>query len=183
MQEKLKYRLIGLFVIVLSAGILFPLFFNGDGYRERHLESAIPEVPLLPEVVAIEPQSITLPDTSEVAAPEEPRPVVKKSAELVKKIERKKPVINVDEDKPVLDKQGVPVAWTLQLATFSDEGNANELRTQLIGAGHKVYTRQNGTLVKVYVGPDFQRSNLESLKTRLKKDLNLDGIIVRFSTR
>lgn len=183
MQEKLKYRLIGLVVLVMSAGILFPLFFNGDGYRERHLESAIPEMPPLPEVVNIEPQSKTLPDTSRVAEPEPPAPAPKKSSELVKKIEAKKPVINVEKEKPTLDKQGVPVAWTLQLATFSDEGNAKELRNQLIDAGHKVYTRKNGKLVKVYVGPDFQRSKLEALKSKLKKDLNLDGIIVRFSTR
>ena len=187
MQEKMKYRLIGLGVVFLSAGILFPLLFNGDGYHERHLTSAIPEAPALPEVVTIEPQLTTLPDTSEVAPvievvePEpEPEPV---TVEITKKIEAVKPEIRIDKEKPVLDKQGVPVAWTLQLATFSDEGNAKELRTQLIQDGHKVYTRKNGNLVKVYVGPDFQRSKLESLKAKLKKDLNLDGIIVRFSTR
>ncbi|MGB0467799.1 MAG: SPOR domain-containing protein [Pontibacterium sp.] len=183
MQEALKYRLTGLAVIVLSSGILFPLLFSGDGYRERHPETAIPTMPDLPEVVSIVPETPVLPDTSKVAQPEQAPPGVKKSEVLVKKIEAKKPVISVDKEKPVLDKQGVPVAWTLQLGTFSDEGNVKELRTALVGAGHKVYIRKNGKLVKVYVGPDFQRSNLESLKLKLKKELKLDGIIVRFSTR
>ncbi len=184
MQEKLKYRLVGLSVIVLSAGILFPLFFNGDGYKSRHLESAIPEMPALPEVVSITPKTVVLPDTSEVAEPEKPAvATVKKSEVLVAKIEQQKPAINIEKDKPTLDKQGVPVAWTLQLATFNDEGNAKKLRTRLIDAGHKVYTRKNGKLVKVYVGPDFQKTKLQSLKVKLKKEFNLDGIIVRFSTR
>lgn len=183
MQDKLKHRLVGLFVIVLSAGILFPLFFDGEGYRERHLQTAIPPMPALPEVVSITPKTQPLPDTSAVAPPEQPAPDLPKSETLVKKVEPLQPVISTAEEKPVLDKEGVPVAWTLQLATFSDEDNAKELRNTLIDAGHKVYTRKNGDLVKVYIGPDFQRTNLEQLRQRLKKEFNLEGIIVRFSTR
>lgn len=187
MPEKVKYRLVGLAVIVISAAIIFPIFFDGAGYKERQLRSEIPPGPEQPEIVHIEPVSKPLPDTSvpaepmaPVAIPEPPKPV-KEAVAKVK--EKEKITLEVREDQPVLDQQGVPVAWTLQLASFKDEANAKGLRKQLIGEGHKVFTRKQGDLVKVYVGPEFQKSRLEALQVKLKTDFGLNGIIVRFTTQ
>ena len=55
MQQKIKYRLIGLAVILVSAAIVFPVFFDGAGYKERHLKSEIPDAPDRPEIVRITP--------------------------------------------------------------------------------------------------------------------------------
>ena len=183
MQQSLKHRLIGLAVILIAAGVVLPLLFDGQGYRERHLVSAIPETPDLPAIVEISPDSVPVQGDVEPAKPLPPVKVEKRPAKVEKAVAARKPAESVVKDKPVLDQQGVPVAWTLQLATFSDEANAKGLRSQLVKAGHKVYTRKQGKLVKVYVGPDLQRSKLEKLKRRLEKDFGLDGIIVRFSTQ
>lgn len=183
MEQSLKYRLAGLAIIVLAAGVILPLIFDGEGYKERHLASAIPDAPGLPEVVKIEPVTVPAQAPETLAAPVKPVVVEKRPAKVEKAIIAHAPEESVDADAPVLDQQGVPVAWTLQLATFSDEANAKGLRSQLVKAGHKVYTRKQGTLVKVFVGPDLQRSKLEKLKRRLEKDFGLDGIIVRFSTQ
>jgi DedD protein len=187
MQQKVKYRLVGLAVIVVSAAIIFPVFFDGAGYKERHLQSAIPEGPERPEIVRIAPQNKPLPDTSQPAEPSAPVALPKAPANVKKSIEKtvadNKIDLGVEKDQPVLDQQGVPVAWTLQLASFKSEDNAKSLRKQLIDSGYKVFTRKQGELVKVYVGPEFQKSRLETLQLKLKDDFGLSGIIVRFTTQ
>lgn len=183
MPERLKLRLIGLVAIILSAGILFPLFFDGAGYRERHLSNDIPSEPDAPVVISVTPVKPALPDTSELA---EPAPAVErpaKPAPVQAQLDKQAAKLAIEPDTPTLDQEGVPVAWTLQLASFKDETNARALRKQLINAGHKVYTRKQADLIKVYVGPDLQRSNLERLKQELKEKMALDGIIVRFTTQ
>ncbi|WP_420554144.1 SPOR domain-containing protein [Neptuniibacter marinus] len=187
MQQKIKYRLTGLAVILVSAVIVFPIFFDGAGYQERHLTSEIPEAPERPEIVRIQPQNQALPDTSLAAEPMSPVPLPKAPENVQKVIDKEaadhKIDIDIHKEQPVLDQQGVPVAWTLQLASFKDEANAKGLRKQLIAEGHKVFTRKQGDLVKVYVGPEFQKSRLETLKLKLKTDFGLNGIIVRFTTQ
>ncbi|MFW1676315.1 SPOR domain-containing protein [Pontibacter sp. JAM-7] len=185
MQQQIKYRLVGFAVILVSSAILFPLLFSGAGYEERHLVSQIPEAPQRPEVFKIEPQSKALPDTTEpgaantaVGLPQVPEHVAKALTDA-----KQQPELDLRDDQPVLDQQGVPVSWTLQLASFKDESNARSLRRQLINEGYKVFTRKQGELVKVYVGPEMQRSRLEGLKAQLQKDMGLDGIIVRFTTQ
>ncbi|MBT3146139.1 SPOR domain-containing protein [Neptunomonas phycophila] len=187
-----KKRIVGLLVVGLAAIAILPWLLTGEGYKERHLSSRIPVAPQMPEMVDIEPQSKPLQDTMEVAPVMEIKPPVvvqvdaqtapADSDETVAE-EAKKPVVGTNEPAPQLDEQNVPVAWTLQLASFKDEANARALRKQLVGAGHKVYTRRQAELYKVYVGPDLKRDRLEALKETLKNDFALDGIIIRFTTQ
>lgn len=187
MQQKVKYRLVGLAVIIISAAIIFPVFFDGAGYQERHLVSAIPEAPAQPDIVRITPKNKPLPDTSKPAEPlpptSLPEPPVEVKPAIKETVAKEKITLDVRKEQPVLDRDGVPVAWTLQLASFKDEANAKDLRKQLISAGHKVFTRKQGELIKVFVGPELQRSRLEDLRTNLKNDFGLNGIIVRFTTQ
>lgn len=197
MADHVKLRLIGLAAVLLSAAVLFPLFFDGAGYQERHLTSAIPDAPDSPVIVNVKPAQPAIAPTIEVAPAEPVKARPGMTLVMAEKIRRAReageplPVaaqravesLNVTEEAPTLDQQGVPVAWTLQLASFKDETNARGLRKKLIKAGHKVYTRKQQGLVKVYVGPDLQRGNLERLKLSLKSTMGMDGIIVRFTTR
>lgn len=185
MNDGLRKRLVGAAAVVVAALVIFPLLFNGQGYRERHLKSQIPPEPAaVPEVVHVEPQMPKLPDTEAVAPPQKPRPVEPAPKPVIApEVKDSAPDLAVQQDTPVLDDQNVPVAWTLQLASFRDEANARSLRKKLVAAGHKVYTRKIGELVKVFVGPDIQRSKLEALQNELKSDFGLNGIIVRFTTQ
>lgn len=182
-NDGFKQRLLGAAILILAAVILIPVFFDGAGYKERHLESTIPVPPVEPQLVEIKPEKQPLPDTSAPAEPAAPVTVVEMPAEMAKVVEQHKPQIDQRSDPPALDKQGVPVAWSLQLASFKDEDNAKGLRRKLIEAGYKVYTRKNGDLIKVFVGPDMQKTKLEKLQASIQKEFGLDGIIVRFTTR
>lgn len=88
----------------------------------------------------------------------------------------------LEKEVPVLDQQGVPVAWTLQLAAFKERSNAERLRDRLIKAGYSAYIREKNALSRVYVGPEVQRTELEMLKSKLARELKLDGLILRFTT-
>lgn len=85
--------------------------------------------------------------------------------------------------EPQLDADQLPAAWALQLASFRQEANARELRTRLINSGYRVYIRHGDDVVRVFVGPEMDRSRLESLKGRLKDEYGLEGMIVRFTTQ
>ncbi len=184
MNDGFRQRLVGGVAVVVAALVFFPLLLDGDGYRERHLQSNIPPGPEMPEIVTIEPQMPALPDTQEIAPELEPREIEPMpEAVLLPQAGESAPDMALGTDTPVLDVQNVPVAWTLQLASFKDEANAKSLRKKLVNSGHKVYTRRIGDLVKVYVGPDIQRTKLEALQAELKKDFDLNGIIVRFTTQ
>lgn len=183
MKEQHKKQLIGLAAVLVSALVLFPLLLDGTGYRERHLQERIPPAPELPPLVEIEPQSKQLPDTVEPAPPVQPAVVAVPAPPLKEAVVAARPLIDATQDTPTLDEEQVPVAWTLQLASFRDEANARSLRSELVDAGYKVYIRNGPDLVRVFVGPDMQRSRLESLQARLKKDYALDGMIVRFTTQ
>ena len=183
MNDGFKQRLAGASILILAAVILVPLFFDGAGYRERQLESAIPPPPVEPELVTITQQNKQLPDTTVAAEPAEPVTIAVMPQKVAEEVAKQKPVIKLHDDPPALDQQGVPVAWSLQLASFKDEDNAKGLRRKLIKAGYKVYIRKTGDLVKVFVGPDVQKSRLTELQQNIQKEFDLDGIIVRFTTR
>lgn len=160
MNQLVKKQIVGALALIFIVIVFLPLFFTGDGYKERHLASAIPPKPKTQTFANIEPVLKPLKDTSALA-----------------------PVTNTAIKETVFDAEGVPVAWTLQLASFRDEANARALRKQLIKAGHKVYTRASGDIVKVFVGPELEKKRLELLKAGLKKEFGLDGLLVRFTTQ
>ncbi len=183
MTEQQKKRLVGAAAVIVSAVILFPLLLDGSGYRERHLQERIPPAPAMPDPVDIQASNPALPDTAEPADPAAPAVVKVPSPVLRPAIARVQPVIDAGADTPSLDEQQVPVAWTLQLASFRDEANARSLRKELVEGGYKVYIRHGPDMVRVFVGPDLQRSRLEQLQARLKRDYSLEGMIVRFTTQ
>ncbi len=183
MNDGFKQRLVGAAILILAAVILIPVFFDGAGYRERQLESAIPPPPFEPELVTITQDAKQLPDKAVPAQPAEPVTVAIVPQKLAEEVAKQKPVIKLHDDPPALDQQGVPVAWSLQLASFKDEDNAKGLRRKLIKAGYKVYIRKTGDMLRVFVGPDIQKTRLSELQQSIQKEFGLDGIIVRFTTR
>ncbi|MDD7805317.1 MAG: SPOR domain-containing protein, partial [Endozoicomonas sp. (ex Botrylloides leachii)] len=89
--------------------------------------------------------------------------------------------------EPGIDPSGSLKAWTLQLATFSEESNAIKLQNALRSKGHTAYIRKtvrtNGrALFRVFVGPEVRTEELDTLKARLEKEMGLSGMVVRFKS-
>lgn len=191
MSSLLKARILG-FLVLLSLAIIFlPWVFDGTGVNERkQMDMSIPPAPDMPEIVVNQPTRAQLdkplsepaPIKPETARLEEESKVETPQSES-KKPTKAEPKLSLADEKPALDQEGIPVAWTLQLASFQDKTNAENLRILLIKKGYKAYSRERDGLSKVFVGPDIQRTQIEKLRAELKKEFKLDGLILRFTTK
>jgi len=203
-MESHKARITGFVALGALAVILIPMLFDGQGVRESRLQVQIPDAPAFPHMEASQPVRPLLPDTRQVAEPvpertqarqarmtlasdreavaEAVEPVASAPQASVAEPVKPAPSLSLEKEVPRLDKQGVPVAWTLQLAAFKERANAEGLRDRLIKAGYKAYVREKNALTRVYVGPEVQRAELEQLKIQFHRELKLDGLILRFTT-
>lgn len=165
MDDGLKQRLVGAIVIVAAAIIFLPMIFN-DAHRPP--EDVLIEIPERPEIPKLDITKPTPPSERRNAAEQE-------------ELETAGTVI----EKPEARETNVPVSWTLQLASFKERKNADNLRDRLRKAGYKAYVRYRAdrkpSMARVFVGPELNRKSIDQLKTRLKKELKLEGIVVRFN--
>lgn len=183
-KSGLKRRMIGALALVIISLAISPLLFDAAGYKERQLVNRIPPAPK--PFAPIEVSAASQQETADLVnvVPAEPAEPVKLEP-LPQVLEQK--LTKVDSgpapaaDTPRLDQDGLPVGWGLQLASFRDERNAKALQADLIKDGYKVYIRRSDSLVRVYIGPEMQRSRLETLKESIKSKYSLDGMITRFS--
>lgn len=183
-KSGLKRRMVGALALVIISLAISPLLFDAAGYKERQLVNRIPPAPkpFAPiEVSAASQQAAT--DTINIAPAEPAEPVKLEPLpeELEQKLAKVDPGPSPAADTPRLDQDGLPVGWGLQLASFRDERNAKALQADLIEDGYKVYIRRSDSLVRVYIGPEMQRTRLETLKDSIKAKYSLDGMITRFS--
>jgi cell division septation protein DedD len=79
----------------------------------------------------------------------------------------------------------VSAAWTIQLASFSEQGNAIKLRDTLLTQGEKSYLRRSDApagkvIYRVYVGPMLKDSDANAALERLKAKHTLKGILVKY---
>jgi len=91
-------------------------------------------------------------------------------------------------DKPVLgDTPAKAVnkeAWVIQLGSFRNKSNVEELVLKLKSNGYTVFTKpiqtKKGTLTKVFVGPELIEASLAKKIPALKKLTNVQGKVSRF---
>lgn len=183
-RSGLKKRTVGAIALVVISLAVAPLLFDAAGYKERQLTNRIPPAPkpfapLEPQAATVEQEAI--PVDIAPAEPADPFKLEPLPQEIKREVAEVASGPSLAEDTPRLDQDGLPVAWGLQLASFKDERNARALQTDLLKAGYKVYIRRSDTLVRVYIGPEMQRTRLEALKESIKKEYALDGMITRFT--
>ena len=77
------------------------------------------------------------------------------------------------------------VAWTLHLGSFANKQNAQRLLKQLRANHYPAYSQRidnaQGSLTKVYVGPETKQVMLQNAATKIAKTLHLKGKIVPFA--
>ena len=87
-----------------------------------------------------------------------------------------------DESAPVTDPSDPLVRWVVQVGSFSEQKNAENLVGQLRKAGFTAYrvtvTNSKGTRYKVRVGPEIERQAAVTLAADIRGKLNLDGIVM-----
>lgn len=196
MNEILKQRLVGALILLALGVVFWPIIFvepgDGAGQDLRQIPPR-PEVnttPIAaPDKVGLrvspklesraaalleEPMTEAAPLT--VAPEPEPKPVIKPT---VTKASRSQA-----PEKPKLDAQGVPIAWILQVASVSSSEKAEALRARLLELGYKAYVkkvhRSGNVLLRVYVGPKFERAQLDKIKSSVDAEFSVQSMVVRY---
>jgi DedD protein len=79
-----------------------------------------------------------------------------------------------------LDPSGVPVSWSVQLASLSNRAGADSLQKSLRSQGYNAYVRSADGKNRVFVGPLIDRAEAERLRDVINRQQNLKGFVVRF---
>jgi DedD protein len=79
-----------------------------------------------------------------------------------------------------IDPNGLPVSWSVQLASLSNRAGADNLQKTLRSQGYNAYIRSADGMNRVYVGPLIERAEAERLRDVINRQHNLKGFVVRF---
>ncbi|MFJ4343989.1 SPOR domain-containing protein [Pseudomonas sp. NPDC089401] len=79
-----------------------------------------------------------------------------------------------------IDVNGLPVSWTIQLASLSNRAGAENLQKTLRSQGYNAYIRSAGGMNRVYVGPLIERAEADKLKDAINRQQKLNGFVTRF---
>lgn len=170
MDDGLKQRLIGAFVLLALAVIFLPVVFDRERIEPVNKTTQIPLAPI------IEPIEIKSPEP----------PVVEFEAKPAD--EMYIPDDSVEEDaEPEIskfDSEGVPNSWVLQIASFRFVKHAEQLRDKLIDGGYSAYTRSvttdRGKMTRVYVGPKLEKSILLTQKKEIETNYKVSAMLLKF---
>ncbi|MDD0975881.1 SPOR domain-containing protein [Pseudomonas fontis] len=209
LDKVVKQRMVGALVLVALAVIFLPMLFSReDELRQVRVEAPeAPAVPALPQV-QVEPVAVPEPQiiqdeavaSQEPAAPSEPiaaaAPVV---APAPAPAPAAKPVAPAPVAKPApaatvasapakpaasapakVDGNGLPVSWSVQLASLSNRASADSLQKTLRSQGYNAYIRSADGMNRVFVGPLIERAEAERLRDLLGRQQKLNGFVVRF---
>lgn len=207
MNDILKQRLVGALILVALGVVFWPIIFVEPGSQSALEQRRIPPRPQVDTSPIEPPDQVGLRPTVEVVARQEidelevtdpeAEPLPAPLPEPALEPEPAAPVATPEPVRPAapptratapeklaLDKQGVPVAWILQVASVSSAEKAEQLRQQLLRKDRKAYTRRvksNGReFYRVYVGPKFERAQLERMKTDIDSEFGVSSLIVRY---
>jgi DedD protein len=171
-DAKLKQRLTGAVMLTSLAIILVPLLLDGT---EEDRSSIATDIPARPKIHL---RDITVQD------------VLLKIEQMEKASEARLPKEVVDETNysaapdHTLDKNQLPVNWSLQLGSFQKEGNATRLRAQLRDQNYRSYilhaNTDDGETYRVFVGPSSSKETLVEMNQEIEVKLKMKGRIVRY---
>ncbi|NMH61280.1 SPOR domain-containing protein [Alteromonas ponticola] len=190
MASALQNRLIGTVIVVALAVIFLPDFLDGKKERKSETFAEIPAPPAKKPIVNPEPFPT---DRVEKAAQ---RPIeivdekpVDEPVHVAQKLEQAADSAQDDDlakqtvvSKPDVKEQDA--GWVIQLGSFRHQKNVRQLLTKLEKAGYRAFSRpiktSSGPLTKVFVGPDLQKSKLDSAIPHLQELTGLKGKVTTF---
>ncbi|MFP6807548.1 MAG: SPOR domain-containing protein [Pseudomonadales bacterium] len=168
----MKQRLVGAFVLTTLAIIILPILLDGSAEKRERMVAHIPEAPDI-KMTRISVKDLKL-----------------KMERMEQASAIQLPSEQVDEDTYegetgfTLDKNDLPVSWSLQLGSFETQENATRLRAKLREAEYHAYILYSrtgeGETWRVLVGPMLKKSGLKDIAAKIKGAYSLEGRVVRY---
>ena len=178
MDKTMKHRLIGSLVWLALAAIILPLFMNGEGLQNIP-QTSLQDLPATPKTL----QSIVIEPSKDKDDPISITPFKASEGATLSNITKSVSPLFVDKQSDsdsILNHQGLPQAWVVQLASFKKMENANSLRDKLIKAKYTAYVQQYQSHYRVFIGPFPERKDAEVIRSKLKSAYKLhdSGIVM-----
>ena len=210
MEERFKERLVGATVLVLLAVVFVPMLLDAPreerealpdpiperprgGFTTKTITLGEPETPRLDAEIerehrrhaqeaaaaprdsagtpATAPASTTRDETSPAAAPQESAAAAQESAAA-------------PQESAAEAAGTAPDGWAVQLGSFTVSKNALALRDRLRAKGYTAFIESGftatGAVSRVFVGPELDRGRAESSMAKLRREMQLEGIVVRY---
>lgn len=136
--------------------------------------SSIPEASQPVRVEVIEEEVELAPAVAAKPAPAKPAPTKPAPA---------KPVTAKPAQKaaaPGLDKNNLPVSWSVQIASLTNKANAEALRDSYRKKQYNAYVRSTGGTHRVLIGPLVKDAEARALCKSLKAREKQDCFVVRY---
>ena len=178
MDNSLKQRLVGALVLTAIAVIFLPSLFTREERVVVDTTSLIPPAPDLKPVVIPEP------DKTE-KRPEKITPAPAPEQAFQPKEEASpNPVVIEAAEAPSLDTTGLPKAWTVQVASFTEPERAEKLRNKLLADDYRAYSRalktDKGEVTRIFIGPQISRQSALEVKIEIDKALSVNSLVLKF---
>ncbi|MBS7662994.1 SPOR domain-containing protein [Pseudomonas lalucatii] len=192
LDKGLKQRMVGALVLLALAVIFLPMLLSRqDELRQVVVDApAMPEAPAMPQIemqpVGVpEPQVLPeepVPEQAEVQGSGDPVAVAAPAAEPEAVVAPPAPPAATKAPAPAgrLDANGLPLSWSVQLASLSSRSGAENLQKTLRSQGYNAYIRSVDGMNRVFVGPLIERAEADRLRDQLKRQHKLNGFVVRF---
>ena len=169
----MKHRIVGSLMLLSLAVIILPFWLDGAGleeYQSTQQQPAMPEGGVVNAMENVDPSDSQVIELSPILAVEE---LPTNTAQADKKAQ-------LDPNDDLLNQQGLPNGWVVQLGNFGNRSNAIRLRDKVIKAGFAAYMVPNEALFKVLVGPELNRSKAEVLQKQLKNKFKMAGMVTLY---
>ena len=175
-----KRRIVGSLVLVALAVIFLPMMFSRQDEQHQVFFDAPdePQVPAMPQVLVdtvVVPLLQVFPEKKALSSNDE----LDTPAPNPEKIQLVAPG-NPDTGKSRIDRNGLPISWSIQLASFSSHERAETLQNKLRSQGYRAYIRSAGGRSRVLVGMLIERDEADRLRDLLGRQQHLNGFVLRF---
>lgn len=144
-----------------------------------------PEESSAAEVAPVTPIAEAAPVTETPLAPQ----VIEQPAEPVVKPVQPEPVVKAEPVtpkpaaaaiEPGIDKNNLPVSWSVQLASLTNKTNAEALRDKYRKKQYNAYMRSKDGMHRVFIGPLIKETDAQSMCKTLKSREGQDCFVVRY---
>ena len=210
MNDILKQRLVGALILLALGVVFWPIVFVQPQQEKSVQQQSIPEPPAV-STAAIEaptqaglrasPELTTNDDAQGMDSPVADRDIVGDGSENVTFAGESSAASSAPDTSPAtssmhsearseaperlaVDGDGVPVAWTIQVATVSSAEKAEKLRIRLLEKNEKAYITKVSSggkqLYRVCVGPKFERQELERMQASINAEFGVKTMLVRY---
>lgn len=204
LDKGMKQRMVGALVLVALAVIFLPMLFTRED-EMRQVRVDAPEAPAMPSLPQVQVETIQVPEqqpiveqppvvvdesTAPPSTPSQPISAAPSPAPVTApapapKVENRAPATaSVAATKPAaaskIDTNGLPVSWSIQLASLSNRAGADNLQKTLRSQGYNAYIRSADGMNRVYVGPLIERAEAERLRDVINRQQKLKGFVTRF---